>query len=66
MKTAFNGKVTELCDELSSLVCEHGDTCRVMTAIAKKNAESKEESNPIGSNVNPTMMQFLAPFLKMR
>lgn len=61
MSTFFSGKLTALCEEVDSLIFEHGDTCKVITAIAEKNAPKKEQTE---SNVHPTMMQALAPFLR--
>lgn len=51
-------RIDKFMKELETLIFEHGDTCKVMTAIAQKHAK---ESN---SNLHPTMLQALAPFMK--
>lgn len=52
-------RIDKFMNELSKMVFEHGDTCKVMTVIAKKSAEQKRESN-----LHPIMAQALAPFIK--
>ena len=52
-------RIDKFMNELSKMVFEHGDTCKVMTVIAKKNEEQKRESN-----LHPIMAQALAPFVK--
>ena len=52
-------RIDKFMNELSKMIFEHGDTCKVMTVIAKKNAEQKRESN-----LHPAMAQALAPFTK--
>lgn len=51
-------RIDKFMKELETLIFEHGDTCKVMTAIAQKQAK---ENN---SNLHPSMSQALAPFLK--
>ena len=51
--------INDFVKKLEELVFEHGDTCKVMTVIAKKNEEQKRESN-----LHPIMAQALAPFIK--
>ena len=52
-------RIDKFMNELSKMVFEHGDTCKVMTVIAKKREEQKRESN-----LHPIMAQALAPFVK--
>lgn len=52
-------KIDDFMRELEKLILENGDTCKVMTVIAKKSAEQKRESN-----LHPIMAQALAPFVK--
>ena len=52
-------RIDKFMNELSKMVFEHGDNCKVMTVIAKKNEEQKRESN-----LHPIMAQALAPFIK--
>ncbi len=52
-------KIDDFMRELEKLILENGDTCKVMTVIAKKNTEQKRESN-----LHPIMAQALAPFVK--
>ena len=52
-------RIDKFMNELSKMVFEHGDTCKVTTVIAKKSAEQKRESN-----LHPIMVQALAPFVK--
>ena len=52
-------RIDKFMNELTKMVFEHGDTCKVMTVIAKKSAEQKRESN-----LHPIMAQALAPFVK--
>ena len=52
-------RIDKFMNELSKMVFEHGDTCKVMTVIAKKSAEQERKSN-----LHPAMAQALAPFVK--
>ena len=52
-------RIDKCMNELSKMIFEHGDTCKVMTVIAKKSAEKKRESN-----LHPSMAQAIAPFIK--
>nr|DAG57142.1 MAG TPA: neurotoxin [Caudoviricetes sp.] len=52
-------RIDKFMNELSKMVFEHGDTCKVMTVIAKKSAEQERKSN-----LHPSMAQALAPFVK--
>lgn len=54
-------KINDFVKELEELVFEHGDTCKVITVIAKKTAEQKKKNN-----LHPSMQQALKPFLKFQ
>ena len=50
-------RIDKCMNELSKMIFEHGDTCKVMVVIAKKSAEQERKSN-----LHPSMT--LAPFTK--
>ncbi len=53
--------INDFVKKLEELVFEHGDTCKVITVIAKKTAEQKKKNN-----LHPSMQQALKPFLKFQ
>lgn len=52
-------RIDKFMRELEKLIFENGDTCKVMTVIAQKNAEQERKSN-----LHPIMEESLKPFIR--